>query len=93
MGFAVALAGVGARAAFGPAASGRALGSGTGWPGFGAASAAIGEGDPMRFLVKQGIYAFVGLIALAALSRFDYHRLRALAPGGVAVVLCITGTC
>ena len=44
------------------------------------ASAAIGEGDPMRFLVKQGIYAFVGLIALAALSRFDYHRLRAMAP-------------
>jgi cell division protein FtsW len=44
------------------------------------ASAAIGEGDPMRFLVKQGIYAFAGLIALAALSRFDYHRLRAMAP-------------
>ena len=44
------------------------------------ASAALGEGDPMRFLVKQGLYALVGLTALALLSRFDYHRLRPLAP-------------
>ncbi|MGL6280100.1 MAG: FtsW/RodA/SpoVE family cell cycle protein, partial [Gaiella sp.] len=44
------------------------------------ASAALGEGDPMRFLVKQGIYALAGLTLLAVLSRFDYHRLRALAP-------------
>jgi cell division protein FtsW len=44
------------------------------------ASAALGEGDPMRFLVKQGLYALAGLTALAALSRFDYHRLRAFAP-------------
>ncbi len=44
------------------------------------ASAAIGAGDPMKFLVKQGIYALAGLVALAAFSRFDYHRLRALAP-------------
>jgi cell division protein FtsW len=44
------------------------------------ASAALGEGDPMRFLVKQGLYAIAGLTALAALSRFDYHRLRSLAP-------------
>ncbi len=44
------------------------------------ASAALGAGDPMRFLVKQGIYALAGLVALAAFSRFDYHRLRSLAP-------------
>jgi cell division protein FtsW len=44
------------------------------------ASAALGEGDPMRYLVKQGIYAVAGLVALAVLSRFDYHRLRGLAP-------------
>lgn len=44
------------------------------------ASAALGEGDPMRFLVKQGLYALAGLTALAVLSRFDYHRLRPLAP-------------
>lgn len=44
------------------------------------ASAALGQGDPMRFLVKQGLYALAGLAALAVLSRFDYHRLRAVAP-------------
>ena len=44
------------------------------------ASAAIGEGDPMYFLVKQGLYALVGVAAMLVLSRFDYHRLRPLAP-------------
>jgi cell division protein FtsW len=44
------------------------------------ASAALGEGDPMRFLVKQGLYASVGLVLLAALTRVDYHALRRLAP-------------
>jgi cell division protein FtsW len=55
------------------------------------ASAAIGAGDPMTFLVKQGAYALVGLLLLALASRFDYHRLRALAPILLvgALVLCI----
>ena len=44
------------------------------------ASAAIGEGDPMYFLVKQGLYALAGVTLLLVLSRFDYHRLRPLAP-------------
>ncbi len=44
------------------------------------ASAALGEGDPMRFLVKQGLYAVVGLVLLAVLTRVDYHALRPLAP-------------
>src|SRR6478609_7078294 len=44
------------------------------------ASAALGAGDPMTFLVKQGAYALVGLVLLVLASRFDYHRLRALAP-------------
>jgi len=44
------------------------------------ASATLGEGDPMKFLVKQGLYAFVGLVLLALLTRVDYHALRALAP-------------
>ena len=44
------------------------------------ASAALGEGDPMRFLVKQGLYAVVGLVLLAVLTRVDYHAFRALAP-------------
>jgi cell division protein FtsW len=44
------------------------------------AAAAIGEGDPMRFLVKQGLYAVAGLVLLAALSRIDYHVLRPIGP-------------
>ena len=44
------------------------------------ASATLGEGDPMRFLVKQGLYAIVGLVLLVVLSRTDYHLLRPLAP-------------
>jgi cell division protein FtsW len=44
------------------------------------ASAALGAGDPMTFLVKQGTYALAGLLLLALASRFDYHRLRAIAP-------------
>ena len=44
------------------------------------ASAALGEGDPMKFLVKQGLYAVAGLVLLAFLTRVDYHALRPLAP-------------
>ncbi len=44
------------------------------------ASAALGAGDPMTFLVKQGAYAFGGVVLLALVSRLDYHRLRGLAP-------------
>ncbi|HET8813015.1 MAG TPA: hypothetical protein VFM67_10490, partial [Gaiella sp.] len=32
------------------------------------ASATLGEGDPMRFLIKQGLYAVVGLVLLAVFS-------------------------
>ncbi|MEO5634325.1 putative lipid II flippase FtsW [Gaiella sp.] len=55
------------------------------------ASAALGAGDPMTFLVKQGAYALVGLLVLALASKFDYHRLRAVAPVLLvgALVLCI----
>ena len=55
------------------------------------ASAALGAGDPMTFLVKQGAYALAGLLLLVLASRFDYHRLRALAPILLvgALALCI----
>ena len=55
------------------------------------ASAALGAADPMTFLVKQGAYALAGLLLLAVASRFDYHRLRALAPILLvgALVLCL----
>ena len=54
------------------------------------ASATLGECDPMRFLVKQGLYAVAGLVLLAVLSRVDYHVLRPLAPMLLvtALVLC-----
>jgi cell division protein FtsW len=55
------------------------------------ASAALGASDPMTFLVKQGTYALAGLLLLALASRFDYHRLRALAPILLvgALALCV----
>jgi cell division protein FtsW len=57
------------------------------------ASAALGAGDPMTFLVKQGAYALVGLTLLVLASRFDYHRLRALAPmlllGSLALCIAV----
>jgi cell division protein FtsW len=54
------------------------------------AKEAIGEGDPMQFLVKQGLYAIGGLALLAALSQLDYHRLRLLAP---IALLTALGAC
>src|SRR5581483_11764094 len=44
------------------------------------APAAIGKRPPMTYLVTQSLYAAAGLVLLALLSRFDYHRLRPLAP-------------
>ncbi|MFN8222397.1 MAG: putative lipid II flippase FtsW [Gaiellales bacterium] len=44
------------------------------------ASAAVTGGDPMQYLVKQATYAAAGLVLLAILWRFDYHRLRLFAP-------------
>jgi cell division protein FtsW len=54
------------------------------------AKAAIGNGNPMSFLERQGIYALLGLVLLAAASRFDYRRLRSVAP---ALVLVSLGLC
>ena len=57
------------------------------------APAALGNGDPMTYLVKQALYALAGLVLLAALSRTDYHRLRPLAPmllvGAFAICLLV----
>ena len=44
------------------------------------AAAALGDGDPMQYLKRQGIYAVFGIALLVAASRFDFRRLRALAP-------------
>ena len=55
------------------------------------ASAAVGNGDPMSFLKRQAIYACLGVVLMALASRFDYHRLRFVAPPLllVALGLCV----
>ena len=54
------------------------------------ASAALGNGDPMSYLKRQAVYALIGVVFMALASRFDYHRLRFVAPPLllVAIVLC-----
>jgi cell division protein FtsW len=54
------------------------------------ASAALGNGDPMSFLKRQAVYALAGVVFMTLAARFDYHRLRYLAPPLVlvALVLC-----
>ncbi len=44
------------------------------------APAALARTDPMSYLKKQGIYAFLGVILMMTATRFDYRRLRAVAP-------------
>jgi cell division protein FtsW len=51
------------------------------------APAALARTDPMSYLKKQAIYAFIGVGLMIAASRFDYRRLRHLAPGLVLVAL------
>ena len=51
------------------------------------AAAAIGNGDPMTYLKRQGIYAALGIVLLVVASRFDNRRLSLLAPPLVLVAL------
>jgi cell division protein FtsW len=51
------------------------------------ASAALGDGDPMSYLKRQSIYALLGIAVMLVASRFDYHRLRYLAPPLLVVAL------
>jgi cell division protein FtsW len=60
------------------------------------APAALEQTDPMSYLKKQGIYALIGVVLMMSASRFDYRRLRLLAPalgltalGGCLAVLVI----
>jgi len=55
------------------------------------ASAALGDGDPMSYLKRQSVYALLGIAVMVIASRFDYHRLRYLAPIFllVALGLCV----
>jgi len=54
------------------------------------ASAALGNGDPMSYLKRQGTYAVLGIALLIVASRFDYRRLRHLAPG---LIVASVGLC
>jgi cell division protein FtsW len=54
------------------------------------APAALAETDPMSYLKKQGGYALFGVVLMMAASRFDYRRLRLLAP---ALVLTALAAC
>ena len=51
------------------------------------APAALAETDPMSYLKKQGVYALFGVGLMMAASRFDYRRLRLLAPALVLTAL------
>ena len=55
------------------------------------ASAALGNGNPMGYLERQGTYALLGLILLVVAARTDFRKLRALAPTLVctALFLCL----
>jgi cell division protein FtsW len=44
------------------------------------AAAAVGGNDPSYYLKRQAIYAAVGIAILVAAQRWNYHRLRLLAP-------------
>ncbi len=43
-------------------------------------AAAVGGKDPSYYLKRQGIYAALGLVLMIVAHRWDYRRLRALAP-------------
>jgi len=51
------------------------------------APAALARTDPMSYLKKQGIYALFGVLLMIVASRFDYRRLRLLAPALVLAAL------
>jgi cell division protein FtsW len=51
------------------------------------APAALAKTDPMSYLKKQGVYALIGVVLMMAAARFDYRRLRLLAPGFVLLAL------
>ncbi len=55
------------------------------------APAAVGGGNPMSYLERQGTYAVLGVALMIMGARFDYRRLLELAPGLllVALVLCL----
>jgi cell division protein FtsW len=53
------------------------------------ASAALGNGNPVGYLERQGTYAVLGLVLLFVAARSDYRALRFLAPSLVVIALTL----
>ena len=55
------------------------------------APAALARTDPMSYLKKQAVYALIGVALMMATARFDYRRLRLVAPSLLvaALFLCL----
>src|SRR6201995_3541039 len=51
------------------------------------AAAAVGGNDPSYYLKRQGIYAALGIVLMVIAQRWDYRRLKALAPPLVMISL------
>ncbi len=53
------------------------------------AAAAVGGADPSYYLKRQGIYAAIGIALMVVVQRWDYRRLRPMAPTLVLVSLVL----
>jgi cell division protein FtsW len=53
------------------------------------AAAALGGKDPTYYLKRQGIYAALGIVLMTIAQRWDYRRLRHLAPPFVIISLAM----
>jgi cell division protein FtsW len=55
------------------------------------APAALGNGNPVGYLERQGVYALIGIGLLVFAARTDFRKLRPLAPGMIvaSLALCV----
>jgi cell division protein FtsW len=53
------------------------------------APAALARTDPMSYLKKQGVYALIGVALMMVAARFDYRKLRFVAPALVLAALAL----
>jgi cell division protein FtsW len=57
------------------------------------AAAAVGGKDPSYYLKRQGIYAALGIVLMMVAQRWDYRRLKAMAPmlvlGSLALLVAV----
>jgi cell division protein FtsW (lipid II flippase) len=53
------------------------------------AAATLGGKDPTYYLKRQGIYAALGIVLMMVAQRWDYRRLRRLAPTLVIISLAL----